>query len=180
MRAGNRHLRACRQGCGAHRQGAQEEKYSIHVPDEQKGKDQTDFELYARNIVTYLHDEARKKESIDDFKRASEAYKIYLEFFNASPVYAEMGENYAEALFSSQQYLKAGKQYEASALRMASGNAEREDKLYGAVISYYNAIKDKQKLNYYETAFARDGLRTTGRLYASDYPQSAARAGCAV
>ena len=149
------------------------EKYSIHVPDEQKGKDQTDFELYARNIVTYLHDEARKKESIDDFKRSAQAYKIYLEFFNTSPVYSEMSENFAEALFSSQQYLKAGKQYEASALRMSSSNAEREDKLYSAVISYYNAIKDKQKLNYYETAFARDGLRSTGRLYASDYPQSA-------
>lgn len=148
------------------------EKYSIHVPDEQKAKDLTDFELYARNIVTYLHDEARKKEAKDDFRRASDAYRIYLEFFTASPVFQEMSENYAEALFSSQQYLKAGKQYEDMALRMDTSNTEREEKLYGAVISYYNAVKEKQKLNFYDTAFVREGLRTTGRLYASDYPNS--------
>ncbi len=148
------------------------EKYSIQVQPEQKAKDLVDFELYARNIVTYLHEEARKKEAEGDFRRASDAYKTYLEFFTASPVLMDMSENYAEALFSSHQYLKAGKQYEDMALRMEAANVEREEKLYGAVISYYNAVKEKQKLNYYETAFVREGLRTAGSQYASDYPNS--------
>jgi len=150
----------------------EKEKYSIHVTDEVKAKDLTDFELYARNIVTYLHDEARKKEAADDFRRASQAYKTYLEFFTASPVYGEMSENYAEALFSSHQYLKAGRQYEDMAGTMEVASADREEKLYGAVISYYNAIKEKEKLNYYETACVRDGLRVTGTRYAVDYPKS--------
>jgi cellulose synthase operon protein C len=148
------------------------EKYSLSVTDEQKTKDQADFEPYARNIVTYLHDDARKKESVADFKRAAEAYKTYLEFFEASPVYADMSENHAEALFSSHQYLKAGKQYEAFFARMGKEDAEREEKLYGAVISYYDALKEKEKLNAYETAFAREGLRTTGKLYAGSFPKS--------
>jgi tetratricopeptide (TPR) repeat protein len=148
------------------------EKYSIGITDEQKAKDQTDFEPYARNIVTYLHDDARKKESIEDFKRTADAYKIYLEFFEDSPVFAEMSENYAEALFSSQQYLKAGEQYEALVERNDKNNDEREEKLYGAVISYYDALKEKEKLNTYETVFAREGLRTTGKIYANAFPDS--------
>ncbi|MCU0576047.1 MAG: tetratricopeptide repeat protein [Desulfobacterota bacterium] len=148
------------------------EKYSTHVPDEQKIKDQSDFELYARNIVTYLHDDARQKDAIEGFERAADAYKIYLDFFETSTVYTEMSENYAEALFSSRQYLKAGKQYEALAMRMAPNDTGKEEKLYGAVISYYNALKEKEKLNYFETAFAREGLKTTGKLYAADFPGS--------
>ncbi len=148
------------------------EKFSIGVTDEQKEKDQADFEVYARNIVTYLHDDARKKDSIEDFKRSGDAYKTYLEFFDKSPVYDDMAENYAEALFSSRQYIKAGKQYEALSAKMEYGEQVREEKLYGAVISYYSAIRDKDKLNYFETAYARDGLKVTGNRYAKDFASS--------
>ncbi|MRR36697.1 tetratricopeptide repeat protein, partial [bacterium] len=148
------------------------EKFSVGVTDEQKQRDQRDFEVYARNIVTYLHDDARKKDSIDDFRRAGDAYRAYLEFFAGSPAYDEMAENYAEALFSSKQYIRAGKQYEALSAKMEYGEQVREEKLYGAVISYYSAIREKERLNYYETAFARDGLRVTGTRYAGDFPSS--------
>jgi cellulose synthase operon protein C len=148
------------------------EKFAIGIPDEQKAKDQADFELYARNIVTFLHEDARKKASSDDFRRAAEAYKTYLDFFESSPVYADMSENYAEALFSSQQYIKAGKQYEALASRMDRKDPEREEKLYGAVISYYDAIKIRDKLNHYDTTYAREGLKAAGKGYAADYPKS--------
>ena len=61
-------------------------------------------------MVTHLHEQARKKKSVEDFRLAAESYEIYLDYFNESPVAKEMASNYAEALFSSNQYLKAGEQ----------------------------------------------------------------------
>jgi len=148
------------------------EKYSIHINREQKQKDLTDFELYTRNIVTHLHNQARKKKSIDDFRCSADAYGIYLEFFKDSPVRAEMAANYAEALFSSRQYLEAGKQYEKLSKDLTSKDIDSQKCLYSAVISYYTALKGKEDLNYYEVAYSRDGLKTTGRLFAKTYPDS--------
>ncbi len=148
------------------------EKYSAFCPDEVKAKDQADFELYARNIITYLHEHARGNDSADEFRRAAEAYKVYLDFFEDSPAYADMAENYAEALFSSHQYLKAGRQYETLALRMDKADPGRQEKLSAAVTSYYHAIRNREHLTYFETAYAREGLKSAGRLFAESYPGS--------
>ncbi|MGC9324276.1 MAG: tetratricopeptide repeat protein [Desulfomonilia bacterium] len=148
------------------------QKYSTHIEDEQKKKDQKNYELYARNIVTHLHDEARKKKSIEDFSKVADSYRLYLEFFTDSPVLMDMKSNYAEALFSSNQYLHAGRQYEELSKRQAIPLRMREEKLYGAVISYYHALKEKDALNHYEIACARAGLKTTGEQYASEFPDS--------
>ncbi|MBN2297213.1 MAG: tetratricopeptide repeat protein, partial [Deltaproteobacteria bacterium] len=148
------------------------ERYSACKSDEQKKKDACDYEMYARNIVTHLHNEARKKKSLSGFSRSADAYRSYLEFFTDSPVISEMESNYAEALFSSNEYLEAGKHYEKLVTSGIVQEKDREQKLYGAVISYYNALKNKDDLNYFEVAYARDGLKTTGRLYAADFPDS--------
>lgn len=150
----------------------QKQKYSIHIPDEDKKKNEKDFELYARNLVTHLHEKARKRKSVSDFKRAADAYEQYLDFFTDSPVRLQMAGNYAEALFSSNQYLEAGKQYEALAVHDGKTDSQYKDPLYSSIISYYNALKEKENMNYFQTAFARDGLRTTGKLYASAFPAS--------
>lgn len=149
------------------------QKYSIHIPEEEKKKTLTDYELYARNIVTVLHDRARTDKSLKSFKRAADAYDLYLGFFEDSPVRDDMEANYAEALFASSQYLEAGKWYEKIAERKTELAMQTEPSLYSTVISYYSAIKQKDKLNYYELAYARDGLRTAGGLYAKYYPTSA-------
>ncbi|HOO46250.1 MAG TPA: tetratricopeptide repeat protein, partial [Deltaproteobacteria bacterium] len=150
-----------------------EERYCARISDEQKKKDTSEYELYARNIVTYLHDKARKKRSLSDFSRCADAYRLYLEFFTDSPALAEMESNYAEALFSCNEYLEAGKHYEKLVTKGLVQEKDRESRLYGAVISYYHALKNKDDLNYFEIAYARDGLKTTGKLYASDFPESA-------
>ncbi len=150
----------------------EQQKYSVHVTDDQKAKHLKDFELYARDVITHLHDKARKKKSQNDFEQAVAAYKLYLEFFKQSPVKTEMQANYAEALFASQQYLEAGKQYEKLAQIGASQSIQDEGKLYSAVISYYQAIKNKDKLNYYDLAWARGGLRTAGKQYVAAFPKS--------
>ncbi len=148
------------------------QKFSVHVPDEEKKKNQTDYELYARNIVTLLHENARKKRSAESFKRAADGYARYLGFFDDSPVYQEMSINYAEALFSSRQYFEAGRQYEELAHKNAPNTKPDKKLLYSAIISYYKALKEKSDLSYYQTAYTRDGLRTTGTQYASLYPDA--------
>ncbi len=166
-----------------------EQKYSIHFTDEVKEKNIADFELYARDIVTHIHQKARKRKSISDFKHAADSYKHYIDFFTDSPVLKEMGTNYAEALFSSEQYLEAGKQYEKlansfdgkkalkkkkkpSKASASSGGSKKEEKLYSAVLSYYYALKAKENSNYFQIAYARNGLKTTGKSYAAEFPHS--------
>lgn len=148
------------------------QKYSVHIPDADKEKNHRDYELYARHIVTHLHATASERKSVADFKRAADSYRLYLAFFHNSPVLEDMEENYAEALFSAKAYIEAGKQYEKLANRTAARNTDKKEKLYGAVISYYKALQDKDALNHYQIAFARGGLKTTGKLYVEDFPES--------
>ena len=148
------------------------QKFSVHVADEEKKKNQTDYELYARNIVTLLHENAHKNKSAESFKRAADGYAQYLDFFDDSPVYQEMAVNYAEALFSSGQYFEAGRQYEELAHKKTPDAKPEKKLLYSAVISYYRALKEESDLSYYQTAFTRDGLRKTGTQYASLYPDA--------
>ena len=177
----SRNIFECSKALGTYQDAAQDmaiiikalrkQKYSTHITDEDKMKNLKDYELYARDLATHLHHKAREAKSIQDFARAADSYKLYVEFFDQSPVADEMASNYAEALFSSGQYLEAGKQYEKHANDIAQQGKERKDKLYSAVISYYNAIKHKEDLNYYQVAFARDGLKTTGKRYVEDFPK---------
>jgi cellulose synthase operon protein C len=148
------------------------QKYSINVEDSQKQKDIEKYETYARNLVTHLHERARKTKSKESFKIAGSAYKNYLEFFEGSPVKADMQRNYAEALFSAEEYLEAGRAYEKILNSVALKPQDKQDKLYSAVISYYNALKDKEHLSNYDITYARQGMRATGKMYVSSYPQS--------
>ncbi len=148
------------------------QKYSVHTPRAEKEKNMTDFEIYARNIVTHMHERARKKMSVPDFRRAADAYDVYLSFFEASPAFDEMEDNYAEALFASGRYLEAGRRYEKIADRDLLKTEQKEEMLYSSASSYYKALKQKDDLNYYEAAFARGGIKSVGTLYASQFPQS--------
>ncbi|MGA1870649.1 MAG: tetratricopeptide repeat protein [bacterium] len=148
------------------------QKYSIHIPEEEKKKNLKDYEMYARDIVTHLHHKARHAKSKEVFKRAADSYKLYLDFFKTSPVYKDMEANYAEALFSAQEYMEAGKQYEKLALRENAHSKKKREDLYSAVLSYYAALKNKENLNYYQIAYTRAGLRTTGKTYAVEFPKS--------
>gem|GEM_PF-576428 len=49
---------------------------------------------------------------------------------------------------------------------------DRKELLDSAVVSYYNALKKKDDLNYYEIAYARGGLRENGNLYVKEFPGS--------
>lgn len=148
------------------------ERYSVHVPQSEKKKHADSYELYARNMITRLHATAREKKSKEAFAKASEAYRHYLDFFKESPVHNEMVANYAEALFSSGAYVESGRQYEFLAGEAMGPTHAKEEKLYGAVISYYTALKNRDQLGFYETAVARHGLQTTGNQYVNDFPNA--------
>ncbi len=150
----------------------EKQKYSMHVAQEDKTKLISDFEIYARDIITHLHAKARESNSIRDFLIASDAYKQYLQFFVESPSHEEMAINYAEALFSGERYMDAAKQYEKIIPLATVNNKHRKEMLYSAVISYYQALKRKDELNFYQAAYARNGLQTTGKTYANEYPDS--------
>ena len=146
--------------------------YSPHSAKAEKDKLINDYEIFARDIITHLHAKAHQTNSGQDYAIAAEAYKQYLDFFKDSPAVAQMKANYAEALFSAGRYLEAGKQYEKVAPAATVDNQQRQEMLYSAVISYYRALKEKEKLNFYQAAYAREGLRSVGKVYAGEYPNS--------
>lgn len=148
------------------------QKYSAHISAQAKDNLINDFEIFTRDMITHLHAKANRTNSKEDFKIAAEAYQHYLDFFTESPAAREMALNYAEALFSSDQYLEAGKQYEKIAPAATENTKQRREMLYSAVISYYQALKQKDDLNYYQAAFAREGLRTAGNQYVNEYAHS--------
>jgi cellulose synthase operon protein C len=162
----------------------EKQKYSIHVPKEEKQENFNEYELYARDIVTHLHHKARKNKSTPDFKRAADCYSSYLSFFKDSPVSADMEENYAESLFSSGQYIAAGKQYEKLAMKQTGEQANEaarkmpdsarksQEQLYSSVLSYYKSLRQKENLSYHQTVYARQGLRSVGNNYIKKYPDS--------
>ncbi len=148
------------------------QKYSVHVKEEEKEKNILDYEIYARDILTHTHQRARNEKKKDLFTRAADAYKIYLDFFENSPVRDDMEANYAEALFASNDYLKAGKQYEKLATLTPPPNSQKKQHLYSAVLSYYTALKKQDDLSYFQTVYARGGIRDTGQEYVASFPDS--------
>jgi tetratricopeptide (TPR) repeat protein/outer membrane protein assembly factor BamD (BamD/ComL family) len=146
--------------------------YSVRMDKQDKKKLIHDYEIYARDIITHLHAKAHKSNSIQDFEIAADAYMQYLGFFTETQVAEEMAANYAEALFSAGRYLEAGKQYEKVTPAATVNLIQRKDSLYSAVISYYRALKNKDGLNFYQAAYARDGLRSIGKTFVSEYSDS--------
>ncbi len=146
--------------------------YSVRMTSEDKKKLIHDYEIFARDIITHLHAKAGKTNSTQDFETAANAYEQYLGFFSETRVVEEMATNYAEALFSAGCYLEAGKQYEKVTPLATVNLKQRKDTLYSAVISYYRALKNKDNLNFYQAAFARDGLRSVGKMFVGEYADS--------
>ncbi len=146
--------------------------YSPHTTQADKDKLVNDYEIYARDIITHLHATANISHSDRDYTIAAKAYKQYLDFFVDSPATQEMAANYAEALFSAGRYLEAGKQYEKVVPAATVDIKRRQETLYSAVISYYRALKEKDALNFFQAAYARQGLRSAGNTYAAEYPHA--------
>ncbi len=146
-------------------------KYSIHVSQDVKQKALEDYEIFARDMTTRLHQRAKKSNSVKHFELSSDAYQIYLGFFKENIYFDKMQSNYAQALFNAKRFALAGNVFE----RLALNSEQAKDKkrhLYSATLSFYEALKDRESLNYYETVQSQSGLAQTGERYVSSYPNS--------
>ncbi len=146
-------------------------KYSIHVAEEVKQKAYKDYEIFARDVSTQLHAKAKRTKSQQDFVRSADAYELYLDFFTQSEHYAAMQLNHAEALFNAKRFTEAGEVYEQLAAKSDDENIKQEH-LYSATLSFYEALKSRKQLNYYETVLAQSGLAQTGEQYVNTFPDS--------
>jgi len=146
-------------------------KYSIHVKQDVKNKAMEDYEIFARDITTRLHASAKKTSSVEDFSLSADAYDIYLGFFGDNIYHHKMKTNYAESLFNAKRFPEAGKVYESLAGETSSGG-DKKKFLYSATLSFYEALKDRQTLNYYQTVQAQSGLAQTGEAYVAQFPNA--------
>ncbi len=96
---------------------------------------------------------------------------MYLGFFEESDFNVEMRLNLAESLFNAKRFTQAGKVYEELAKHSDKADKKQEF-LYGATLSFYEALKDRKGLNYYQTVQAQSGLAQTGEQFASSFPNS--------
>ena len=127
------------------------------------------FEKYARDISTRLQDAANSKQERDLYLAAAAAYKAYLSFFGKHKNATLVRSNLAETLYAAKRYLEAGRYYEEAAAAKRKGAKEA---IYTAVVSYFEALKSKQKLTRLQIVEGRAGLRRAGTRYIRRFPRS--------
>jgi len=150
----------------------EKQRYATHMTSDDKLEKEKEYEVFAREMITLQHETARKNKNLAALKKASEAYIAYLNFFYLSPVFWDMKNNCAEALFASKQYMQAGKYYETLYHDSPGEKTTKKDILFSAITSYYHALKNKDHLNAYEKNYCRQGLLATGKLYVTQYPDT--------
>jgi tetratricopeptide (TPR) repeat protein len=169
-------------------------KYWWRASDEDK-KALLDFEQLSRDLATKLQALAKERADEQMHARAADAYKAYLSVFDDSPEYLAMQWNYAEALYASKQYVRAGVQYEeilrltgeggalsAGAAKTASNgakkpaaaarntDADRKQAMYSAIVSYFEALKRETKGTRFHSMMAREGIKDLGGSFVAKFP----------
>ncbi|MBF0449262.1 MAG: tetratricopeptide repeat protein [Candidatus Magnetomorum sp.] len=150
----------------------EKQRYTTHIPETEKQEKEKEYEVFAREMITRLHDTARSKKIPKAFEQASEAYIVYLKFFQKSPVFWDMTANCAESLFASENFFEAGQYYERL-YQEGTGDMDKKNVLFSAMTAYYHALKSKDQLNAYEKNYCRQGLLSTGNIYVAQYPDAA-------
>jgi len=153
-------------------QAAARYRFSWRAKDDEKDAVFSDFEQLTRDLATKLHVEAQRTTSEELFQRAGRAYKRYLSLFIDSPSRTEMRWNYADSLYQSKQYVEAGREFETLA-RDTDKDDERKKAMTSAINAYFAAIKEIKDLNRYQSAMAREGLKTLGAAFVSAFPDDA-------
>ena len=207
---------------------------SWRTAQEEKEKLNREFEVYARDMATRLHLQAKEKQDKVKFGQAADAYAFYLDFFEQGRQARDIRENQAEALYEGGRYFEAALVYEklaapappeteeeqvadrapdgekkavgesAETVESVIADASSRDKkeetvakaekgtvekaaarepqepqkspqecLYGAVASFYKALKEQEDLDDLQKLEARQGLRQAGSRYLASYPGAA-------
>jgi cellulose synthase operon protein C len=130
-----------------------------------------DFEIMARDLSTNMQIDAQKSEDKKLQSEAADAYEAYLSLFQVPKYRVSMEKNRAEALFAAGRMAEAGRQYEEVAKQVKG--PEQEEAIYNAVAAYHEALKDPDKLTYFQRVDARGGIKQMGAFYVHSFPTNA-------
>ena len=144
--------------------------FSWRVPASQRERLTAEFEVYARDLVTKVHQLAKKRNERRSYRAAAEAYRNYLQIFSGSEENLAMRTNRAEALFGSRQYLEAGRAYE-DVVRSTQPGEARKALLYSALQAYQKALADDRGLKRAAKLEGRQAIRQLGAWFAKNYPE---------
>jgi tetratricopeptide (TPR) repeat protein len=104
------------------------------------------------------------------YSEAADAYEAYLDLFHNEKHRVGIMRNHAESLFAAGRYAEAARQYEAVA-KASQGNA-REEPLYAALVSFQQALRNTDKLSYFDRVDSRSGIRQLGSFYVKSFPRN--------
>jgi tetratricopeptide (TPR) repeat protein len=104
------------------------------------------------------------------YSEAADAYEAYLDLFHNEKHRLGMMKNHADSLFAAGRYPEAGRQYEEVA-KATQGNA-REEPLYAALVSFQQALRNPDKLSYFDRVDSRSGIRQLGSFYVKSFPRN--------
>ncbi len=117
----------------------------------------TEFERYARDLLTLAH-EAAKKDPKQGFHEVVYGYTAYLDQFPNSPHRWDLHENLADVLFRTQQYFRSGLHFTELARILEKGQ-HKTNALYDGVVSFQRSLEAKVPQTTVDRVVARAGLR---------------------
>lgn len=146
-------------------------KYAGDLKDNERKKYLHDFEIYARDVATRAHKQAKQTGKPVDLEWAARDYETYLSFYGDSKHADKIRLNLAEAYYHLKMGTEAGRYYEelAKVVRSKKGLKDMQE---SAVESYILALKRTNKLTLLQRTQARYGLRSMGRAYIKSFPKS--------
>ncbi len=145
-------------------------RLDTQMPEDERKRLLEDFEIYARDLSTRLHAFAQKRDNEKLQSEAADAYIAYLSLFQNEKQLAVMKRNLAEALFAAKRYSEAGRAYEQVALTTEGG--AKEEPLYTSLVAFQSALKEPEKLNYFERVDSRSAIKQLGSFYVKNFPKT--------
>lgn len=127
-----------------------------------KDKSQLKFlELITRDISTRIQQAARDTSGTEGFRLAAWAYELYQIGFPENSNLQKMLVNKAESLYRSEQWTKAGLEFENLA-RLVGEKKKKTEFKESAIESYVNALKTPDRLSPLDLVQARRAVREIG------------------
>ncbi len=134
-------------------------------------KELAELEEMARDLATTLHVTSQKRDDPKLYAVAAEAYREYLALFRPKKYVPVIMRNRADALYASEDYVAAAKQFEELARTVGPKDRQHAAALYGALLANQAALKKADKLNAFQVAWARSALKVVGAQFVARYPK---------
>jgi tetratricopeptide (TPR) repeat protein len=147
-------------------------RFDWRIPKAQRDAAEHDFEVFARDLSTKAQAKAIEKKDSELSQRVAKAYTRYLESFPNNDHRRDIVENLADTLFEAKLFIRAGDRYEEAAELAKQDDKAKEEALYNACASFYESLKNSQKLPRFQRVWAQEGLARNGIRYVETFPRS--------